>query len=134
MDIFKDSSGNHVQVDQGESCLIQGTFYDLGGTAIAKASLVTLTASLINVEDKTVINSRNATSILDALGGSVSEAGVLQLTLGPLDNVIVSTNENVTTEKHLLLLTWTWTDGDGNTQTGKHEGQITVKRLPTPVT
>lgn len=119
------SGGVLVEVNEAESCNITATFNDITGTAIAKANLATLTCTLTNEADGSVINSRSAQSVLDANGGTVASDGTLTLRMQPADNVIVGTIPAGGSETHKLTLAWTWSDGV-LTRTGKEEGLITV--------
>ena len=71
-ELLKDSTGCKQLVDEGESAVITATLVDVGDTPIVKASLQTLTLTLRNASDLTVINGRNAQDILDANDGSVA--------------------------------------------------------------
>ena len=124
--------GGDVVVQEGESCDVTAVFKDNSGTAIAKAALITLTASLYDLLTNASINSRLAQSVLDANQGAVATDGTLTLRLGPLDNVIVGTTlATGKTETHCLQLNWTWNDGV-SVRTGKSEPLgIKVEQLPT---
>lgn len=135
--VLKNEDGDIKVVQQGESCNLVGTF-DFG-SAIEKAALATLTITLFNKPtdgDPTpsVINSRNAQSVLDANGGTVTAAGVLTMKLDASDNTIIDTT-NIAVgehETHVARLTWTWTDDDGDTRTGIEELEFDVQRVASP--
>ena len=130
-----DSDNLRREVDVGESADIVATFYDMDGDALAKAAIATLTATLVYVDSSevvTVINSRNAQSILDANGGLVASSGVLTFRLQALDNIIVDTTLTESeVESHYLTLVWTWSDGT-LTRTGKQEFEILVRNIAAP--
>jgi hypothetical protein len=116
-----------VIVDEGESCNVTVTFQDMAGDAIVKASLLSLTATLYDEATESIINSRNAQSVLDANGGTVASDGTLTLRLQPLDAVIVGTLDAGEIEAHVLLIGWTWSDGV-LTRTGKETREIGVRK------
>lgn len=128
---LKDSSDKVVPVQAGESCNVTATFHDMGGTAIAKAALISLTATLYDQATSAVINSRNAQSVLDANQGVVASDGTLTLRLTPSDAVIVGTVAVGDTEAHVLRLTWTWNDGV-SVRTGIDEWTLSVEKMATP--
>lgn len=129
--LLRDTSGLAVIVQEGESCNVVTTFLDLAGAAIAKAAIITLTVTLYDYLTSTVINSRNAQTVLDANNGAVASNGTLTLRLGPLDNVIVGTPASGAKEIHCCIFKWTFNDGVA-TRTGESEPLgITVQNLPT---
>jgi len=129
--ILLDTSGSEKRPTEGGSCVITVTFYDESGDALAKASITDVTASLYNMEDFAIINSRDGLTVLDANGGSVSSSGVLTLKLLPLDNPVVDSTQEI--ETHYLDITWTWTDGDGDDFSETGLFQFDVINVPTPV-
>lgn len=110
-------------VNAGNSTRHTITLYDYDNDTLAKASIQTLTLSLVNEADGAVINGRDAVDILDANGGTVSAAGVVTLKLQPTDNVMVSTDDN---EAHIAIITWTWTDPQAVSQTNSHNFKMTI--------
>lgn len=128
-----DSDGERVEVDEGESCDIIATFIDLESATLDEASLATLTCTLINAADGTVINTREDQDIKDANNSTVTAGGVLTLRLQPADNAIVDATLTAgDTESHYLTVTWTWNDGV-TTRTGKQEWEILVRKLTAAV-
>lgn len=116
--MLRNSARTEVIVQEGESCNVVVVVKDMDGAAIAKASIITLTATLFDYATEAAINSRNDQNVLDANQGTVATDGTLTLRLGPLDNVIVGTPATGKTETHCLEVTWTWNDGVA-TRTGK---------------
>lgn len=95
-----------------------------GVTPIPGSTLSTLTLTLYTDDaDQTIINSRNGQSVLGVNGGAVSEAGVLTMTLAPLDNAIIDTDLPV--ERHFALFQWTW----GASKAGKALVVLAVQNL-----
>ena len=124
--VLLDSDGERVEVEEGESCDVVATFYDTDGSALAKASIATLTATLQDATTNAAINSRDGQDVLDANGGTVTTAGVLTLKLQPADNTNVGSSKGEV-ESHYLLLQWTWVDGAAVTRTGRQEYEIFVR-------
>lgn len=129
---LKSATGEAVIVQAGESSDIVATFKDMDGAAIVKANLVSLTATLYDVESDTVINSRDDQNVLDANNGTVATDGTLTLKLGPTDNAIINSRTRVGfTEQHVLLFKWTWNDGVLRTGRSSALG-IQVEKLADP--
>jgi hypothetical protein len=105
------TTGEVVIVDEGESCNVTAIPEDMAGNAIAKASLLTLAATLYDEATEAIINSRSAQSVLDANGGAVASNGTLTLRLQVEDSPISGTVSTGAIEWHVLMLTWTWNDG-----------------------
>lgn len=126
-----DTDGNLAVVDQGESHTIVAELKH-GAAAISKAELVTLTLELFDEASEAIINTRDAQSVLDANGGTVSTVGVVTMELDAADNPIVSTALGVgDREAHIARFTWTWLSS-GRTRTGKHEIRFLVRKLADP--
>jgi hypothetical protein len=101
----------------------------LSGTILDPLTLLgfqptTLTGTLYNVEDGSVINSRNATNYMNANGCTVSAGGVISLELTPDDNQIIGARTGKTKETHRMLLVWGWA---GGARIGRHEFQWAVE-------
>lgn len=111
------------KVNAGESTKITGTLYDFSGVALNKAAIDTVTLTAKDM-DGTIINLRDAQSILDANGGSLASDGTLTIKLSPTDNAMQCSTAD--SEWHFLRITWTWTDGDGDSQTGIHDATLQV--------
>lgn len=101
-----------VTVSEGNRCRLTGTFADETGAAIPLASLSTLTLTLYDRATDTVINGRDAQSILNVHGGTYdATSGAFTLTLGASDNVIVTAGRAGAVETHIALLEATWPVG-----------------------
>ena len=126
-----DANSKIVSVQEGESCDVTAALKN-GDDDIAKAALVTVTATLYLEADGTVINSRNDQDILDANGGLITDEGVLTLRLEPDDNVLVG-HPAVTVdahETHILRIEWTWDDAvAASPRTGKQQIRLYVQQL-----
>ena len=128
-----DPDGNCTEVDEGEVARVTVTFEDYDKALLPLANFLSLTATLRNAEDDSIINSRNDLNIFNANGGTIVDvAGVATLTL-ILDE---SDNANVGgvlagLEVHWLDFTWTWDDGT-TTRTGKAAYYYEVRVLDSP--
>lgn len=94
---------------------------DEADVAIAKADLASLTLTLYDRATGTVLNGRNAQTVLDANGGSVSATGLVTLLLSDADNALASQSRSG--ETHVALLLWTTASG---TRRGAKEIAFTV--------
>ena len=123
-----------TNVDEGESCDLTIVLYDATAVALVKASIITLTVTLLDQLTGAVINSRNAQDILDANGGALATDGTLVLRLQPLDNTNVNATPVGEIEKHEVTIKWTWNDGVlVADRTGKHTFILRIAPLTTPV-
>jgi hypothetical protein len=129
------ATGKVEPVQVGEACDVVAGFVGADGLGIAKASLVSLVATLYDAETLSVINSRNAQNVLDANDGTVVDVvdgdettATLTLRLGASDSIIVGTVDVGDTERHILRLAWTWNDGVA-TRPGIDEWELLVERI-----
>lgn len=97
---------------------------DEDGNAIPGTSLTTLTITLYNDRDASIINSRNDTDILGTNGGSVDANGNGKWKMEELDNAIVQ--DGLTKEDHTALFKWTYNTG---ADTGYHQVRLPVANL-----
>jgi len=97
---------------------------DENGDAVGAAELATLTLTLYDKRSKTILNSRDHQSILNANGGTVDASGNGELVLADADNALVSQGRS--SEMHVALIEWTWA---GGTKSGRHEIVLTVENL-----
>ena len=124
-----DDKGRRLALQAGESCNVQGSFYN-GDTAIAKVALASVKAWLYDEETGVSINSRKDQDILDANGGTIDADGVLTVRLEPADNVIVGTVEVDAIETHILRVKWTWNDGVA-VRTGTQQVRLYIQQIQT---
>lgn len=121
---LKDSNGLPITVDEGESLPLSGYLKDPSGTTFVKTEIQSLTATLLNANDNSVINSRNQQSILDTNNGILNDDGLLELNLTAADHPIVdSTN---TSEERILIIEWTYLDESAAVQTGTLKYEYSV--------
>lgn len=127
---LRDVNGEEIDVQAGESANVVASF-NFGSETFDKAALLTITATLYDLESKTVINSREDQDVKDHNDATVSSEGVLTLRLSPADNVIVDADLLVgQNEVHVIRLTWTWNDGV-ITRTGIEELRFNVMKTAT---
>lgn len=102
-----------ISVNELNPCVISGTLLDQSGTAVALASVSSLVCTLYDHRADSIINSRNAQSILNTNGGTLhATSGAFTLTLSSDDNVIVSSTLSPgRQETHYALLEATWSGG-----------------------
>ena len=123
---LKDSAGEFVRIQAGESCNLSGTLTDTAGAAVTPA---TLTLSLFDYATGVIVNGRKDQNILNQNGGSVT-AGVYTLELDPADTAIVGELAAGSSQDRVARLSYTWDDGD-STRTGIEEFTFPVERLTT---
>src|SRR3990167_5368926 len=112
-------------IDEAESGSYTATVVgNDGATALAAATLVTLTLTLYVVKadgTEQVVNARNQQNVLNANNGTVSAAGALVWTVQAADTALV---EDIPFEVHYALFEWTWAAG-----AGKHLVALKVRNL-----
>lgn len=102
-------SPNQFETTQNSTHCYQATLRDELGAVIPAASLTTLTLTLTNKSDNSLINARNAQNVLNANGVTIDSAGNLVWTGTPLDNPIINTSRQ--NEIHVALFQYTWNSG-----------------------
>lgn len=111
-------------VPEGTTALLSAVITDETSTAIAAATLSTLTLTLYPKEHtSTFINSRSSQDVLNTNNVTVTSSGVLTWTMQPSDNTIV--DSSVSVEHHIALFQWTWP----TSKAGKHEIEFRVSNL-----
>ena len=95
---------------------------------IPSADLSSLTLTLYNEADASIINGRSELNVKDANNVTVhATSGLLTWTMQPDDNVIVDTTlGHGKTELHIARFDFTWASG---TKTGRHVVYIEVEQL-----
>lgn len=109
-ELIRAEGGGKIYTYRGASSEVVATFSDCDNVILDKDGIESLTATLINSADNTIINGRSNQDVIDANGGLLSEEGVLELLLGPLDNVLCSSGSPSKIESHILILKWTYYD------------------------
>lgn len=120
---------------------MRGLLLDETGATVTTATLTAFTLTLFDLATGTILNSRNAQTVLGASGVSVNgvtlydtlqtdpQDGVIYNLLWlvtPADNTIV--DDAVKYETHRALFQWTWSAG---TKKGKHYEDLKVENLQT---
>lgn len=123
---LKDSSGQFVTIQAGESCNLTGTLKDTAGATVTPLSF---TISLFDYASGVIVNSRKEQDVLNANGGTVT-AGVYEVELNGSDTQIVGTLSAGETQQRVARFSYTWSDS-GNTRTGVEEFVFPVESLTT---
>lgn len=105
------------------SGIYTATLKDQADAVVPASTLATLTLTLYNVADLSIINSRNAQDVLNTNGVAVSEEGVLTWTIAPADNAIVNAARASELHKAVFVATW------DTTKQMVHEVDIRVKNV-----
>lgn len=79
--------GSGDAVNEGTTARYACTLTDHTGAAIDSAAVSAIVATLKDANDETVINSRNAQSVLNVNGGTMGSAGAFALVLSSLDTI-----------------------------------------------
>ena len=112
-------------VPEQTTCRISGNLVDEAGAALGSGQLSTLVMTLYaEVPGDPIINSISARNILNVNQGTIDAGGNFVITLLPADNAL-SSQANVASEAHVILLEFTW----GSGKAGKHEIVFTVRNL-----
>lgn len=114
-------------INEGTTAIYTASLIDETGAAIPLENLDSLTLTLCNKNDFSIINSRNAQDILNNNDVVVSADGVITWEMQPEDNIISSTKIGYGhTETHIIFFEWEW---DNNTKKGNYETRIDVKKM-----
>lgn len=81
-------------VNEQSSAVYTATLKDENGTVIGSGAIDSLTLTLSNVADGSIINSRDEQDALNANNVTVSGGGVLVLTLQPADTAIIDPTQD----------------------------------------
>jgi hypothetical protein len=124
---LKNPSGETVVVNEGEVARVKATFIDYDDGVLELSNILTMTATLRNAEDDSIINGRDNQNVLNANGGTLTDVNgeaVLTLYLDESDNANIGGLISGT-ETHWLDLEWTWDDGFA-VRTGRSEYEYYV--------
>jgi hypothetical protein len=102
--------------------LYTATLVDEDGAIIPGSTLTTLVLTHYNLATDAILNSRDAQNVLNANNVTVSELGILEWVLQPLDTLIV--DDTLCLETHVALFEFTWNSG---ARVGKHEIRYEVR-------
>lgn len=88
----------------------------------------TLTVTLYDYRDKSIINSRDHVDILDVNGGSVDAEGNVIWELEEGDTPIVHSDSNL--ETHEALFEWSWDSGNSKQKHVIQHAVINLTKVP----
>lgn len=117
------------RVNEGTTSQITFSLTSETGAAVVAASLLTMTLTLWNDVDHTIINSRNAQDVLNTNGVTIDSAGLVTWIGSIADNVMV--DRTLETELHIAEFNWTYPNPQG-TKDGKHQVGVRVVRVGRP--
>ena len=117
---LKDSSGDFVTIQEGESCNITGTLKDTAGSTVT--SPITFTISLLDESTGAIVNSRKDQDVLTSVS-----AGVYSVELDSSDTAIIGDLDEQTTQNRIVRLKRTRNEGD-STRTGLEEFFFPVEK------
>ena len=106
---LKNSSGEYVTINSGESCNLSGTLKDTSDATITLISTLKLT--LFDESSGAIINSRKDQDVNGANGGTFS-AGTFTIELDGDDTVAVGDIEDQQTQNRIARIQWSYSDGD----------------------
>jgi len=86
-------------INEKASACYTTTLTDENGVAIPSGSIDTLTLTLSNVDDGTIVNSRDGQDVLNLNNVTVTSGGLLTYTIQPLDTVIVDNTKDYETHR-----------------------------------
>ena len=124
---LKNTSGEYVTINDGESCNLSGTLKDTGGVTITTISALKLT--LLDETTGAIINSRDDQDINGANGGTFS-AGTFTVELDGADTAAVGEVNDGNTQNRVARLSFEYSDGD-TTRKGIQEFFFPVYKMKT---
>lgn len=102
-----------------------GKVVDEAGNAIPAAEISTLTLTLFNAADKSIINTRDDQNALNANGVTLNDSGELTWNSASEDSPIVGNVGLGLTEHHIAQFEWTW----GSGRRGSHKVDLFVVQM-----
>lgn len=79
----------HRNVIESTTRLYDAVLVDENGARIKGSAVSTLTLTLYNRHDQAIVNSRNASNVLNTAGGTLDESGNFTFEFTPLDTAII---------------------------------------------
>lgn len=122
---LKDSAGNFITIQEGESCNLTGTLKDTSGSTVA--SPLTFTLTYYDLATGGIINSRKDENVASTLS-----AGSYVIEFDANDTVILGDHPPGTNQIRIARLEFTYDDGD-STRTGVEEFSFPVEKMPDAV-
>ena len=124
---LKNTSGEYVTINDGESCNLSGTLKDTGGVTISTISSLKFT--LLDETTGAIINSRDNQDINGANGGTFS-AGTFTVELDGADTAAVGEVDDGKTQNRVARISFEYSDGD-TTRKGIQEFYFPVYKMKT---
>ena len=112
---LKNTSGEYVTINDGESCNLSGTLKDTGGVTITTISALKLT--LLDETTGAIINNRNEQNVNGVNGGTFSD-GTFTIELDGSDTAAVGDIADDKTQNRIARIVFEYSDGD-TTRKGK---------------
>lgn len=107
--------------DPGTSGIFTGTLLDVNGVAIPLANLVSITLTITNERDGSVVNSRSAQDVLNNNGVTVNATtGAITWLIQAADTAMIDSSQSW--EDHLATFTFTYE----TSKVGKHRHRLHV--------
>ena len=119
---LKDSSGNFITIQEGESCNLTGTLKDTSGATVSSPSTFKLT--FYDQETGGIVNSRKDEDVSSTLS-----AGSYVIEFDSNDTAIIGDQPVGTNQMRIARLEFTYSDGD-STRTGVEEFSFPVEKMP----
>jgi len=109
---------------EGSSARYTAILKDEAGVLIPVANINTLTLTLFNLKDETIINSRNAQDVKNLNNVTIDSNGLLTWNIQALDTPIVDTTQAFETHRALFSMVW-----DSSTKQNRWTIDFTIRNL-----
>lgn len=101
-----------------------------GNSNVSLSGIDTITLTLYNYDDQSIINTRDAQDVKNTNNVAVTSGGLLTWSIQEEDTVISDSSlESGRAEPHVALFEWTYTS---STKTGRHEFIHYVRKVANP--
>ena len=111
--------------DEHKTSRFTSILRDEAGVFVPAADLTTLTLTLYQKSDRTtIINSRDAQSVLNVNNVTIDTLGNLVWLMQPADNVV--SDQTIDKESHIALFQYSWNAG---AKKASHEVEIVARRV-----
>ena len=124
---LKNSSGQYVTINDGESCNFSGTLKDTSGTTVSTISSLKLT--LLDETTGAIINSRDNQDVNGVNGGTFS-AGAFTVEFDGSDTAAVGEIADGKTQNRVARMAFEYSDGD-STRKGIQEFYFPIYKMKT---
>ena len=118
-----------ARYDAATSGIFTATLLRSDGTAIPLSELNTLTLTVTNSTDGSIVNSRNAQNVKNANNVTVhATTGAVEWEIQVADTTMVDSAASF--EEHVAVFKWTYqSSGDATVQTGRHEHRLQCRNF-----